>query len=245
MSGKNKSITPGQKVAELRNVFGLSQIQIADVCGVSYGVVSNWEKGRFNPSPKNLRILSDTYNVALDWFQDGRAGVPLVPKAQGTAAIVKEARLAYGRTVFIKCFQGVLAGSDDGTCFFSNDDYEDVEIPTYFLGGEDPELFFMIRAEGSSMSPRIEHSERAIVRYNSKPSLRSIVVVKAPDQSMFVKVLAPGNSPVPYSLLSLNPAFPPITDIKGWEFVGHLVAILKEFDTGPNMEWRSGIALRA
>lgn len=55
-----------KKLKVLRKKKGLTQQQIADEIGVNRGSYSNWEKGKREPSFKNLVKLADLLEVSLD-----------------------------------------------------------------------------------------------------------------------------------------------------------------------------------
>ena len=44
-------MTIGETIRNIRQVKGLSQKELADICGVSMGAVSAWEQGRNEPRP--------------------------------------------------------------------------------------------------------------------------------------------------------------------------------------------------
>lgn len=57
-----------------------------------------------------------------------------------------------------------------------------------------------------------------------RPPLHSLVVVKAPDGQMFVKVLRAAEPPLPYELHPLADRYPVIKRVSGWQFVGSVIA---------------------
>ena len=97
------------------------------------------------------------------------------------------------------------------------------------------------------MSPRIEHSELALVRLAQSPTLRTLGIVTSPAGTHYIKKIGLGKNPQPYSLISLNDAFAPITNVLDWQFRGEVTAILKmNAEPGePNIEWNFGRPLRA
>ena len=59
------------KLAELRNKKGLSQIAAAEALNVSRQAISRWETGASAPSTENLIELSRLYGVSMDELVNG------------------------------------------------------------------------------------------------------------------------------------------------------------------------------
>ena len=59
------------KLAELRNKKGLSQIAAAEALNVSRQAISRWETGASAPSTENLMELSRLYGVSMDELVNG------------------------------------------------------------------------------------------------------------------------------------------------------------------------------
>ena len=59
------------KLAELRNKKGLSQIAAAEALNVSRQAISRWETGASAPSTENLIELSRLYGVSVDELVNG------------------------------------------------------------------------------------------------------------------------------------------------------------------------------
>ena len=56
----------GEKIEKLIKESGKTQQQIADACGVHQTLVSQWCKGKTNPSVKTLIKLAAVLNVTTD-----------------------------------------------------------------------------------------------------------------------------------------------------------------------------------
>ncbi len=69
-------IDNGERIKRARNSTGLSQKDIAEKLGITQQSYSNWESGRANPSPENLRKLADILEVSpsyiLGWEDENR-----------------------------------------------------------------------------------------------------------------------------------------------------------------------------
>ena len=56
----------GKQLRRSREVFGYSQIQVANLLGVSRQTVSNWENDKTIPDGISLIQLADIYHISLD-----------------------------------------------------------------------------------------------------------------------------------------------------------------------------------
>ena len=56
------------KIKEARKAAGLSQKYVALALGVAGPSVSNWESGKTQPTPENLKALANLFNVSVDYL---------------------------------------------------------------------------------------------------------------------------------------------------------------------------------
>ena len=58
-----------QKLRELREEKGLTQLQLAQKLGFkSYNVISNWEGGKRMPDIENLKLIAKFFGVSIDYL---------------------------------------------------------------------------------------------------------------------------------------------------------------------------------
>lgn len=74
------------KLAELRNKKGLSQIAAAEALNVSRQAISRWETGASAPSTENLIELSRLYGVSVDELVNGRESGRAENEAESAAS---------------------------------------------------------------------------------------------------------------------------------------------------------------
>lgn len=74
------------KLAELRNKKGLSQIAAAEALNVSRQAISRWETGASAPSTENLIELSRLYGVSVDELVNGGESGRAENEAESAAA---------------------------------------------------------------------------------------------------------------------------------------------------------------
>ena len=70
-------MTFAEKLAALRQKYGMTQEQVARAVGVTRQAVSRWERGTSLPDSVALLRLAEEFNVEPDWLMDeGEAGEP-------------------------------------------------------------------------------------------------------------------------------------------------------------------------
>ena len=60
----------GEKIQSVREEYGETQLEFAAKLKSSQPHISSWENGLRVPDTKKLILLSNTYNVSLDWLFD-------------------------------------------------------------------------------------------------------------------------------------------------------------------------------
>lgn len=65
-----------QRINELRNALGWSQVQLAERLNISKQTVSNWENENIQPSIEMLVRISRVFNVSVDYL----LGLETVPR---------------------------------------------------------------------------------------------------------------------------------------------------------------------
>ena len=56
----------GKNIKKIRNVRGLTQMQLADLIDVSRGVISSYEEGRAEPKIETIIKTADIFNLSID-----------------------------------------------------------------------------------------------------------------------------------------------------------------------------------
>lgn len=247
----------GEKLASARRYHtpSLTQRDLARLLGVDTSTVGRWESQNHIPSAHLARV-AEILDVREDWLLDGsdipptaaRRNPPVEPTNIRPIPATELSRgqqwLVAGLWVALPVWRGVVAGAEDECAFYAADDPEFREIPGFLTMGQ-PDRHVLCIASGMSMAPRIEHTERAVVKLDPDVPPNHIVVVRTDDNRNFIKRLVRG----PHHQLelhSLNQNFQPITDLTGWTIKGGVVAILHAYEGGrPNIEWDEGRFLRA
>ena len=147
-------------IKDLRNKNGLTQAQLARLCGVHQTAVSQWEKGRTDPDRESMKILSEVFGVPVDTIMglssgDNKVIIPV---------------LGYVRAgVPIEAGEEIL-------------DYEEIS-PQLAATGD----FFALQIRGNSMEPRICENDVVIVRKQSDVDSGDVAVVLVNSMDATVK----------------------------------------------------------
>lgn len=216
--------------------------------GINNKTLESWERGRSQPRPEVIKALSTAWGFPLDWFWDARQ-VGLPPGYSGAAILMPKDSdeitkgIIYGKKCLIRQWRGANAGTDNEELSFDLVPEEAYAIWGWVVDGK-PDIHDSFRISGESMSPRIEHGDRVIVRIEPDPPYGAIVAAQSPAGQVFFKVFRRGA--VGPELHSINPKFSPILDLHGWECKGFAIAIIKEPDgnRGFSLEWLEGLPLR-
>lgn len=64
--------TLGEKIRKSRNVKGLSQKKLADLLGIQYQSVQDWERDKTKPSTGKLPKLCEILDVSSTWLLSGK-----------------------------------------------------------------------------------------------------------------------------------------------------------------------------
>lgn len=81
MVRSRESVAIGRRIAEARNLRGISQSGLALGIGVSRGAVGQWESGETAPTTENLSAAAKELRVFFDWLATGRGAREFIPKA--------------------------------------------------------------------------------------------------------------------------------------------------------------------
>ena len=223
-------------------MFTLKQHGLASATGVSRSLIASYETGERPVTQEFLERIRERFPAAPEPPEEGVNLVPISPAIQSKS----EQILSSGLMVAIPLWRSVFASDDEEEMsFYEPDSPEYREVPAFYTPG-DPSNYVLCIASGQSMTTRIDHAERFIVKFDPDVPTDHLVVAKNPNNAHFVKALR--RSPVTrqLELHSVNGAYRPITNVKDWVIRGGLVWIRHNYEPGlPNIEWDDGRYLRA
>ena len=124
-----------QRLKELRNQRGYTQVGLSRALGVSQQAVGKWETGRCTPDPQMLTRLAATLDTTVDYLLGG--GNVL---AAGMVPVLGTVKAGFGALAFEEDY-----GSEPANV-------------------KDPSQYFYLIVRGDSMEPRIHDGDLALVR---------------------------------------------------------------------------------
>lgn len=168
-------------IKDLRLKKGITQSELASLCGVHQTAVSQWEKGRTLPDKASLLKLSDIFGVSIDTL--------MKKKTENKANTVPV--LGYVRA-------GCPAEAIENII-----DYEELS-PEMAAKGE----HFGLKIVGDSMSPRICQGDVVIVRKQNYIENGEIGVVLINNLDATVKKVVKNGTGL--TLIPFNPEYEPM-----------------------------------
>ena len=185
--------TYSQRIKELRKTRGWSQQVLADKLDVNKVTVSQYERGIRKPDINVVTALCDIFNVSSDYLL-GNDDVTVrylreedLKQLDGAQRVPVFGRVAAG--IPIEAITDIL-------------DYEEVI-------GATPGEYFGLVVKGDSMSPRIMEGDVLIVHSQPDAETGDIVIAQINGDLAACKRLMKHSDGI--SLISLNPAYPPMT----------------------------------
>ena len=149
------------RIKEARKAKGLTQVEVAQIIGISQNGYSNWETGRNRIDMNSLQKLADLFGVSIDYLlgknESSRSGIKIPVLGDVAAGIPIEA------------VENIV-------------DYEEIDAALASTGE-----FFGLRIKGSSMEPRICEGDVVIVRKQSDADTGDTAVVLVNGDSATVK----------------------------------------------------------
>lgn len=159
------------RLKELREKAGMTQMELAEKLGVAKGTIGNYEAGGRMPNNEKLEAIADLFNSDIDYLlgrtndapdfsleekwiikayrkadQDTKDGIRMILKRfdQKEVKPVVQAKI-------IPLFTSSFAAGPSGN--FAEDAWEDYEVPA------DTKADFAIRVSGDSMEPELHDGE--------------------------------------------------------------------------------------
>ena len=149
-------------IKQLRRQARLSQLELAQLCGVHQTAISQWENGKTNPDMETLMLLSGIFNASIDTI----LGLD-VPNA---ATLVP-----------LKAYL-----EDDSIEFVDESDI--CEYIPYIPEYGKKEDYFGLKISDNSLSPTFIEGDTLIIRTNCEISDNDIALVGNKERSFLSRV---------------------------------------------------------
>lgn len=168
-------------IRDLRLKRGITQKELASMCGVHQTAVSQWEKERTLPDKESLIKLSDIFGVSID-------------------TLMKKSTPANKNSIPVL---GYVRAGCPAEAIENIIDYEDIS-PEMAAKGE----HFGLKIVGDSMSPRICQDDIVIVRKQNYIESGEIGVVLINNLDATVKKIIKNGTGL--TLIPFNPEYEPL-----------------------------------
>ncbi len=168
-------------IKDLRLKRGITQRELAELCGVHQTAVSQWEKGRTLPDKSTLIKLSDIFGVSIDTLMKKNS-----PSNKNSVPVL-----------------GYVRAGCPAEAIESIIDYEDIS-PEMAAKGE----YFGLKVVGDSMSPRICQDDVVIVRKQNHIESGEIGVVLINNLDATIKKIIKNGTGI--TLIPFNPEYEPL-----------------------------------
>lgn len=167
-----------QNIIKLRELFDITQEQLAEIAGVSRGAVSQWEGGFSEPRMGSIQKIADHFHISKSNIieDDGMDYIdPVTKRATGSPLVPKGAMPVYSSgeaTVPLLTLGRVHAGA-----LTDEEEVESrVEVPASVCERH-PRAFALV-VEGNCMNRVIPEGAHVLVDPDKEPTNGSIAVVE-------------------------------------------------------------------
>lgn len=167
-----------QNIIKLRELFDITQEQLAEIAGVSRGAVSQWEGGFSEPRMGSIQKIADHFHISksniieddgmdyIDPVTKRATGSPLVP--QGAMSVYSSAEATVPLLTLGRVHAGALTDEEEVE--------SRVEVPASVCERH-PRAFALV-VEGNCMNRVIPEGAHVLVDPDREPSNGSIAVVE-------------------------------------------------------------------
>jgi SOS-response transcriptional repressor LexA len=221
----------GERIKQLRELLGLTQTEFASRIGITYKMLGLYERGKYEPPEKVLKLISSTFGISYEWLKEGKGEMWVrMDKAILEGAGARLIEFAKG-LVRIPLVESVGIEFPKNTADIRTLDYIRVSKETLKKGGR-----FAIQVCGDSMEPTLRDGDYVVfkpyVGDGSDIPSGKIVVVRNIGGELIVKRLVRVDGVM--LLTSDNPKYPPIPPERAQEeelrIVGVAVKIVREIE---------------
>ncbi len=197
----------GERIRDLRKALGLTQKEFASRIGITYQMLGLYERGKYEPPEKVLKLISSTFGVSYEWLKEGKGEMwERKDKAILEGAVARLTEVAE-RLVRIPIVGDAGAGFPKSPADIKEVGYILVSKDTLQKGGR-----FSVQVRGDSMEPTLHDGDFVVfkpyVGDGSDIPSGKIVVVRNIGGELVVKRLVRIDGLT--MLTSDNPKYPPI-----------------------------------
>ncbi len=215
----------GERIKQLRELLGLTQTEFASRIGITYKMLGLYERGKYEPPEKVLKLISSTFGVSYEWLKEGKGEMwERKDKAilEGAGARLTEFA---ERLVRIPIVGDAGAGFPKSPADIKEVGYILVSKETLQKGGR-----FAVQVCGDSMEPTLQDGDFVVFKPylgdGSDIPSGKVVVVRNIGGELIVKRLVRVDGVM--VLTSDNPKYPPIPPERAQEEELQVVGVAVE-----------------
>jgi len=235
-----------ERLRDLRKSHGLTQEQFGQKIGAKQGNVADWERGRSSPSLETMNQIVKIYNINLHWLFTGEGKMHIQSQQE------QELEVNIRQKVFnILRDELTILENDPSFVPSKNDDFLFMPVvgdiaagePMPFISDTDPIQHIAIpkrklsnpsncevlRVNGDSMEPKIEHSDIVVIRKDVDwQSCHNKVVAVRTSDGLTLKKLVLDEVKRTAVLMPYNPKYSAIVLDEDSKICGQLVFIVRQ-----------------
>jgi len=236
-----------ERLKEIRKYFKVTQEEFGEKIGVKQGNVGDWERRRSSPSLSAMHSIVKHYNVNLHWLLTGQGEMLFTETPKPVdAEIVKQQVLDIVKEHVGKLEKSDALSSTEKENFWylpvkgdiaagspipfreDNDPIKYIAIPKNKL--PNPMICDVLRVNGDSMEPQIEHNDFVVIRQESDWWMchNKIVAVRMHDGVTLKKLIVDFGKKTA-CLMPLNNKYEAIFVDEDCELCGQLVFSVRQY----------------
>lgn len=182
----------------------ISANKLAIDCGLNNSAITEWKKGKSNPSVKSLQKIADYFNLPLSYFYEEHDDNPEpIPFPGGyTTYFPNSTSLSDVTLIRIP----ILGDISAGTGVYADENFEGFEIiDEKDLRGLPKDEFIFVRVSGDSMTPTLLSGDLALIHRQESVDSGTLAAVLVDNEEGFIKVVEYGRNWI--ELISDNPEY--------------------------------------
>jgi repressor LexA len=217
----------GERIKRLRQSLGLTQKEFASRIGMTYEMLGLYERGRYAPPEKVLKLISSTFGVSYEWLKTGQGEMWERKEKTLLEELEAKRKELLEKLVRIPVVGRAGAGFPESPADMDVIGWVLVSKETFQKGGK-----FSVQVHGDSMEPTLHDGDfvvfKTYVGDGSDIPNGKVVVVRNHCGELIVKRLTRVNGSI--VLTSDNPKYPPLQPSADLQIVGVAVEAIKRVE---------------
>lgn len=207
------------KLKELRNKAGYTQVTMANLLGISQPAYANYERGLRQPDYNTLSKLAEIFCVTTDYLLGRETSKPEPIDKFSSEEIT-----------YMEVVGSVKAGYDGMAC--EEHTGESAPIPTVFLRGGGKSDYFLLRVSGNSMYPKMIDGDLVLVKRTSSVDSGTVAVVSYGNDEATIKTVRYINGQDWIDLIPTNPEYETKhikgADLENCRILGQVIKLIRD-----------------